>query len=57
MKLFIIHYKGDENNPENFEGVTDNFDKWLAEHNEGRENQEKVDDFEVELVEVDLYDN
>jgi len=54
MKLYIIHYKGDENNPYHFEGVTDNFDKWLEEHNSQREEdiQEDADDFDVEEIEL-----
>ena len=38
MKLYSIHYKGDDQNPREFEGVTDNFKKWLEEHNSNREN-------------------
>jgi len=56
MKLYSIHYKGDGSNPVTFEGVTDNFDKWLEEHNDGRENQEDEDDFEVEEIGLCLYD-
>ena len=55
MKLFIIHYKGDENNPKTFEAVTDNFEKWLEEHNDGREHQESADEFEVEPISLCLY--
>jgi len=57
MKLYSIHYKGDGSNPVTFEGVTDNFDKWLEEHNDGRENQEDEDDFEVEEISLSLYDD
>jgi len=59
MKLYIIHYKGDENNPYAFEGITDNFDKWLEEHNSQREGdiQEDEDDFDVEEIELSLYEN
>ena len=55
MKLYSIHYKGDENNPKTFEGVTDNFEKWLEEHNSRRENQEDADNFEVEEISLYLY--
>jgi hypothetical protein len=55
MKLYSVHYKGDENNPRTFEVITDNFKKWLEEHNDGRENQEDADDFEVEEIELSLY--
>ena len=57
MKLYSIHYKGDENSSVTFEGVTDNFEKWLEEHNDGRENQEEADDFEVEEIGLCLYNN
>ena len=58
MKLYSIHYKGDENNPRTFEGVTDNFEKWLEEHNSCREEdfREDADDFEVEEISLSLYD-
>ena len=57
MKLYSIHYKGDENNLKTFEGVTDNFEKWLEEHNSHREEdcQEDEDDFEVEEISLYLY--
>ncbi len=57
MKLYSIHYKGDENNLKTFEGVTDNFEKWLEEHNSHREEdcQEDADDFEVEEISLYLY--
>jgi len=59
MKLYSIHYKGDENNPKTFEGITDNFEKWLEEHNSKREEdcQERADDFEVKEIKLSLYDN
>ena len=57
MKLFIIHYKGDENNPRTLEVITDNFEKWLEEHNDDRLNPEDADNFEVELITPYLYDN
>ena len=57
MKLYSIHYKGDENNPKTFEGVTDNFEKWLEEHNSCREEdcREDADNFEVEEISLYLY--
>ena len=57
MKLYSIHYKGDENNLKYFEGITDNFDKWLEEHNSQREedSQEDAKDFEVEEIALFLY--
>ena len=59
MKLYSIHYKGDYQNPRVFEGVTDNFKKWLEEHNSDREDgfEEDADDFEVEEIELSLYNN
>lgn len=59
MKLYSIHYKGDENNPKTFEGITDNFEKWLEEHNSKREEDyhERADDFEVKEIKLSLYDN
>ena len=61
MKLYSIHYKGDENNPKTFEGITDNFDKWLEEHNaqrieEGNE-REDADSFKVKPISLSLYDD
>ena len=57
MKLYSIHYKGDENNLKTFEGVTDNFEKWLEEHNSHREEdcQERADNFEVKEISLYLY--
>ena len=57
MKLYSIHYKGDENNPKTFEGVTDNFEKWIEEHNSCREEdcREDADNFEVEEISLYLY--
>ena len=57
MKLYSIHYRGDDQNPREFEGVTDNFKKWLEEHNSNREDgfEEDKDDFEVEEIGLYLY--
>tara|TARA_R110002167_G_scaffold270586_1_gene477115 strand:- start:329 stop:529 length:201 start_codon:yes stop_codon:yes gene_type:complete len=55
MKLYSIHYKGDENNSKTFEGVTDNFTKWLSDHNKDREEPEHADDFQVEELGLNLY--
>ena len=47
MKLYNIFYKGDSNgNPPYYEATTDNFEKWLEEHNSHREKdfQEDADD-------------
>ena len=69
MKLYSIFYTGDIcGNPKTFEGVTDNFKKWLEEHNKDRvkENgeedpdfaedwEEGADNFEVEEVALSLY--
>ena len=60
MKLYSIHYKGDENNPRTFEGVTDNFEKWLEEHNKDRVEEgnepECAEEFDVELIHPFLYE-
>tara|TARA_Y100000593_G_scaffold52415_1_gene98454 strand:- start:141 stop:482 length:342 start_codon:yes stop_codon:yes gene_type:complete len=62
MTLYNIFYKGDSNgNPPYYETTTDNFDKWLEEHNaqrieEGNE-REDADDFEVEPISLSLYDD
>ena len=65
MKLYSIFYKGDMNNPKTFEGITDNFEKWLENHNKDRAEydeddaecgyKEDADDFEVEEVALYLY--
>ena len=68
MKLYSIHYKGDDQNPRVFEGVTDNFKKWLEEHNKNKVKQncqddddfpedwqDDADDFEVEEINLYLY--
>jgi|TARA_R100001443_G_scaffold102560_1_gene110755 predicted GIY-YIG superfamily endonuclease len=57
MKLYSIHYKGDDQNPRVFEGITDNFKKWLEEHNSNREDgfEEDADEFEVEEISLYLY--
>ena len=58
MKLYNIFYKGDSNgNPPCYEITTENFKKWLEEHNSHREEdcQEDADDFEVEEISLYLY--
>ena len=60
MKLYNVFYKGDSNgNPPYYETTTDNFEKWLEEHNSHREKdfQEDADDFEVEEISLYLYDD
>ena len=60
MKLYNIHYRGDDNNSRTFEGVTDNFEKWLKQHNAQRKaesnRKEDADEFEVEEISLCLYD-
>jgi len=59
-KLYNIFYKGDSNgNPPCYEATTDNFKKWLKEHNarrisEGNE-KEDADDFDVEELNLIFY--
>ena len=69
MKLYSIFYTGDIcGNPKTFEGVTDNFEKWLEWSNTSRgaldeddpwndncDLVETADDFEVEEVALYLY--
>ena len=60
MKLYNVFYKGDSNgNPPCYEATTDNFDKWLEEHNSHREKdfQEDADEFEVKPISLSLYDD
>ena len=60
MKLYNIFYKGDSNgNPPCYEATTDNFEKWLEEHNSHREEdcQERADNFEVKEISLSLYDD
>ena len=59
MKLYNVFYKGDSNgNPPCYEATTDNFTKWLKEHNSHREKgfKESADNFEVEEIGLYLYD-
>ena len=63
MKLHNVYYV-DQNESKLFghmryETTTDNFDKWLEEHNaqrieEGNE-PEKADDFQVDLTSLSIY--
>ena len=58
MKLYSIFYKGDIcGNPKTFEGITDNFEKWLKEYNSHREedSQDAAENFEVKEVALYLY--
>ena len=56
MDLYVIHYV-DDLGQTFFEGVTDDFDKWLKEYNSHKEKefQDDADDFEVTEVKVFLY--
>jgi hypothetical protein len=57
--LYAIQYI-DERGKKWFEGVTNNFDAWLKDHNEDRLrhgiSEEAADDFDVEEVEVSYFD-
>ena len=60
MTLYNIFYKGDSNgNPPSpcYEATTDNFAKWLKNHNSTREQgfEEEADDFTVEQINLFLY--
>ena len=54
--LYVIHYI-DDRGRRYFEGVTNNFDAWLKDHNDHREEgtEEDADDFDVEEVEVSYF--
>ena len=61
MKLYNIFYKGDSNgNPPCYEATTDNFEKWLEEHNAQRieegNDKENADEFEVKPISLSLYE-
>lgn len=58
MTLYNVFYKGDSNgNSYSYQATTDNFEKWLEEHNARR----IADEFEVEnanefkVEQIDLY--
>ena len=59
-KLYAIYYIGDENNPRTLEAITDNFEKWLEEHNAQRieegNDKEDADEFEVKPISLSLYE-
>ena len=68
IKLFNVYYNYDKSM--SYEATTDNFEKWLEEHNKDRvkengeedsdfsENwEEDADDFEVEEIGLALYDD
>ena len=60
MTLYNVFYKGDSNgNPPCYEVTTDNFEKWLKDHNSHREEdfQDDADDFKVEEISLYLYNN
>jgi len=61
MKLYNIYYKGDIcGNPRTYEGTTNNFQKWLKEHNEDRKASgnmtEDADEFIVEPIHIQHFE-
>jgi len=53
MKMYNIYYKGDVcGNPRTYEGTTNNFEKWLEQHNKDRESGSEELPHEFELEEV-----
>ena len=58
--LYAISYIGDENNSRTLEAITDNYEKWLEEHNARRiadgEEEEYSKSFEVQPVSLSLYE-
>tara|TARA_R100000742_G_C4224216_1_gene47224 strand:+ start:452 stop:646 length:195 start_codon:yes stop_codon:yes gene_type:complete len=56
--LYAIHYI-DVAGELHFEGVTNNFDAWLKDYNEGRQQQgisiDDAEDFDVQKVEVSYF--
>ncbi len=58
IKLFNVYY--DYDNSMTYETTTDNFDKWLEQHNKQRiadnEMPEDKDEFEVQEVSLILFD-
>jgi len=61
MKLYNIYYKGDIcGNPRTYEGTTNNFQKWLKEHNEDRKASgnmtEDADEFIVEPIHIQYFE-
>ena len=59
MILYNVFYKGDYQNDYEYEATTDNFDKWLKDHNEEREadgnEPEDEDDFDVQRISVAIF--
>ena len=58
VKLYNVYYNND--NSMTYETTTDNFDKWLEQHNKQRivdnEMTEYKDEFEVQEVSLILFD-
>ena len=54
VKLYNIFYNGRYDSGQTpfpyYEATTDNFKKWLEEHNKDREEPEGAEEFNVELV-------
>tara|TARA_R100000808_G_C2028355_1_gene73338 strand:+ start:254 stop:472 length:219 start_codon:yes stop_codon:yes gene_type:complete len=63
MKLYNVYYIDQDESKlfghMRYETTTDNFEKWLEEHNSYREEdcQERADNFEVKEIKLSLYDD
>ena len=58
--MYNIYYKGDIcGNPRTYEGTTNNFKKWLEQHNKDRggEVEELPHEFELEEVKEEKYED
>tara|TARA_R100001224_G_scaffold65582_2_gene39397 strand:+ start:538 stop:735 length:198 start_codon:yes stop_codon:yes gene_type:complete len=60
MKLYNVFYKDWNHNKKEYQCTTDNFEKWLKEHNTRRiadgNEKEDANNFEVEETGLYLYD-
>ena len=63
MKLYNVYYVDEDDSKlfghMRYETTTDNFEKWLEEHNSHREEdcQERADEFEVKEIKLSLYED
>ena len=60
VKLYNIYYNGRYDSGQTpfpyYEATTDNFKKWLEEHNKDREEPEGAEEFNVEPISPFLYE-
>ena len=59
MKLYNVFYKNSVHCSKDYECTTDNFEKWLEEHNARRiadgNEEENANDFKIEEINTILY--